>query len=278
MAKFWIRRVLSGFYWKVLGLNDLRRIQSLYDRRAYREAYGALRRSMSRRPRLGKDGFVYILRADLELLANHNPSAAREFLEKATEVGHTATAYYHRVNAKVMWHLGEHEESLVEMEKCVAADPSVVHLANLARTLSALKDQRASRVWQCVLDKDPDNPSAQVYAGLEAIAAGDQEKALLIARRAERPDLSADDSYDLGRLYLNLGDSRTAIVHFLKAAELGFGEIGMLHAILACCYANIGDVGSVRKHAELAMQCAPEDERVAHLLQGWEGWGKAPDR
>jgi tetratricopeptide (TPR) repeat protein len=275
MPKQFIRRILSAFYWKILGLKDLEHIRSLYDKGAYSEAYTAVRSSMRQRPQLREDGFVYVLCADLELLANHDPWTARQLLEKAVEVGYATSAYYHRVNAKVMSALGEHEQSIEELEKCVAIDPSAPHLANLARALSARKDKRASSVWQQVLEKDPENCSAQIYAGLEAIAAGDRDKAFIMAKRAERLDLSADDSYDLGRLYLELGDSRTAIAHFLRAAELGFGDIGMLHAILACCYANIGEVEAIRNHAEIAMQCAPEDERVVHLLQGWEGWGKS---
>jgi len=272
MAKFSLRSVVFKLSPKLRQKHSLRDVRSLYDKGAFGEAYAILRDSMQTHPELSDDGDLYILCAELELLVNNDTRRARELLDRAREIGCSSMGYYYQVHAKAMWDKGERKTAIRDLEKSVAADPTVNHLMMLAQALSILDDKRAMNVWEQVLKKSPKNCLAHIYVGREAAKSGDQGKALLMAKRAEKLAPTVRDVVDIGRLYHELGQFQNALNAYLEANRLGDEPKGPLYAAIAACYFSLGEERLARKYAEWAVRSNPEDDYVKEV------WKKCEER
>lgn len=240
----------------------------MYGKGQVRAAHAALSEMMQTDSRWSKDGDVYTLWAELELLANRDPRKALELLRKADEVGFSEKGYYYVVYAEALWDSGEHKTAIEYFERSVAADGGELHLTSFAQALSCARDERALDVWQEILQKDPRNCLAHIYVGFEAAISGDREKALFMAKCAGELQPSAEEAFDLARLYQDVREFKTAIDIYLKAEKLGYEELGPLHAAVADCYLSLGDVISGQKYAELGLRCSPENNYAKEV------WGK----
>lgn len=244
----------------------------MYEKGAFREAYDAFCEFVENDPRSSMVGDVYIKWADLELLANHNGRKALELLDRAQEMGcsQSQMAYYYMKRAEALWITGERQMALQCHERSVAADSDLFYLSTFARALSCLNDNRALRVWQQVLDRDPENCLAHAYVGWEAAKSGDRDKALLMAKRAEELASSVRDVLDLGRFYDQSGEFQSAINKYLEAKKLGYEEQGPFYAAIASCYLGLEDESSARKYAEWAVRCDPENGYVKEVWSEYE--------
>jgi tetratricopeptide (TPR) repeat protein len=143
MAMVPLRGIFSKLFPKLLQTHDFGDVLTMYNKGDLGKAYIALCNVMKNETRWSKDGDVYTLWAELELLANHDPRKALEFLEKAQNIGCSEMGYYYNIYAEALWEAGEHEKALQYFEKSVATDPTVSHLRNLAWALSLKHDKRA---------------------------------------------------------------------------------------------------------------------------------------
>lgn len=275
MAMIPLRGIFTKLLPKLLQIHDFGDVLTMYDKGNLSEAYTILCKVMENETQWSKDGDVYTLWAELELLANHNPQKALEFLEKAQQIGCSEMGYYYNIYAEALWEAGEHEKALQYFEKSVAADPTVSHLRNLAWALSLERDKRAMIVWQQVLEKDPKNCLAYTYMGLEAAKSGDRSKALLMSKKAEELQSSVEDAYEIGRFCHELEEYQTAIKKYLEAKELGYDKEGVLYAAISDCYLSLREGSTAHKYVKLAIQSDPENEYVKEVLHEYqERFGK----
>ena len=243
----------------------------MYTKGHFREAHTALSKLMATQPRWAKGGDVYALCAELELLTNHDTDKASELLRKAEQIGCSDIGYYYRVKAETLWDAGDHETALQYFERSVATDTRERHLISFAQALSCARDKRALDVWQEVLGKDPQNCLAHIYVGCEAAMSGDTEKALLMAKKAEELHPSAEETFDLARLYQELREFNTSIDNYLQAKKLGYEELGPLYAAVADCHLSLGDAVLGQKYAKRALRCDPENDYVKEVWQKYGG-------
>jgi tetratricopeptide (TPR) repeat protein len=274
MAKFSLRRIISRFTAKPPQIHDPGDFWALYNKGAYQEAYALLRDIMEKHPKCFDNGDLCILCADLELKANDDVRKAQELLDRAREVGYTATGYYYHVHGGAMLEAGNYQEAVHDLERSVAIEQSVDNLTMLAQALSMIGDGRVMNVWKQVLEKDPNNCFAHICIGFEAAKTGDRGKALLMAKRAENFGPSACDLSDIGRLYLELDEFQSAISAYLEADRLGHEPKGPLYAAIAACYFGSGDNRTGRKYAEWAVRFNPEDDYVKEVWQTFEDLGR----
>lgn len=266
-----LKRIISLFCPKLRQSQAFGDVLAMYEKGNIRDAYATLCNVMENQPQWSKDGDVYTLWAELELLANHDPRKAIELLDKAQDVGCSEMGYYYMIHAEALWEAGEREMALQYFEKSVAAaDASATKLANFAQALSCIHDKRAMRVWQCVLEKDPENCMAHTYVGWEAAKAGERDKAILMAKRAEELHPSVEEVADIGRLYHELEEFKTAINKYLEAKKLGYEERGLLNAAIGDCYLSLGEAGLARKYLKRAMRFNPENEYVKEIWREYE--------
>jgi len=267
-----LKRIFSKLSPKLLKNNGFKNVWEKYNKGNFNEAYADFLEVIKNQPRYSKVGDVYILWADLELLANHDPHKAIELLDKAQEIGcsQAQMAYCYTKRAEALWETGERHMALQCYERSVDADPCAFYLSNLARALSFLHDKRAMSVWQQVLEEDPKNCLAYTYIGWEVAKAGDRNKALLMAKKAEELQSSVRDVYEIGRLYHELKEFQSAISKYLEAKKLGCGDEGWLNAAISECYLSLGDTSAARKYVQLAVQCDPENDYVKEILREYK--------
>jgi len=257
-------------------LSELPQTYSLQDVLAFREkgafdeAYTIFCEIIHNESRWSKVGEVYILWAELELLANYNARKALELLDKAQEMGYSLTALYYAKRAQALWITGERQMALQCYERSVAADSCLSYLSDYAKALSCMNDKRAMRVWQQVLDRDPKSFLAHAYIGWEAAKSGAKEKGLLMSKRAEEFASSATDFFELGHLYHESEKFQSAINKYLEAKKLGYIDQGLLYAAIADCYLSLGDESQAHKYAELAMSSKPENYYVKDVWQKYQ--------
>jgi len=240
---------------------------ALRERGAFREAYAVLRQILQNSPRWSKEGDLYVWCAEFELLLNDDIVRARELLRTAAQLGGCDTAYFYCIHGYVLWRAGERQRGIQELEKSVELNPSVKHLTDLARVLSTEGDEGAMRLWQNVLEKDPQNCLAHIYLGLEAARSGDQGKAILMAKRAETLSPSARDFSEIGRLYHQLEEYELAVRSYLSAIRLGAEPKGHRYAGVAACYFALGDVKTGSRYLAWAMRHNPEHEYVKEVYE-----------
>ena len=272
MAMIPFRRIFSKLFPKLLQTNDFKHFWTKYNKGHFGEAYAIFLDVIENQPHYSKVGDVYIMWADLELLANHDPHKAIERLDKAQEIGcsQSQMAYYYLRRAEALWVTGERHMALQCFERSVDANPSAFYLSNLACALSSLNDKRAHIVWQQVLEEDPKNSLAYTYMGWEAAKSDDRNKALLMAKKAEKLQSSFSDVYEIGRLYHKLDEFQSAINKYLEAMKLRYEEEGLLNAAISDCYMSLGDAGASRKYVQLAVQRDPENDYVKEVLHEYK--------
>jgi tetratricopeptide (TPR) repeat protein len=267
MAKFSIKMIFSRLHHDARDKSNWRHILDLYDKGAFREAYDALYDLMKNAPPWSKKGDIYTLWAELELLANDDASQALQLLGKACELGYSEIGYYYKTLGQAMWKTGNHEMAVQYLEKSVEEEPNVANLTDLGQVLWHISDMRAMSIWQRVLEKDPKNCLAHIYIGLEAAKSGDRGKAILMAKRSERLQSSANDIYAIGTLYHNVDDFKSALNTYLKANRMGYTDKGQLYASIAACYISLGEQKMAHKYAQWAMQFDQENDYVKEVWQ-----------
>lgn len=259
------KRIFSEWYTKLPQKHGFQDVLVFREKGAFDEAYTTFREIIDNEPEWSKNGDVYILWADLELLANYNARKALELLDKAQETGYSLTGLYYARRAQALWITGERQVALQCYERSVSADSD--YLREYARALSCMNDKSAMGVWQQVLDRDPKSVLAHAYIGWEAAKSGNPDKALLMSKRAEELASSATDFYELGLLYHDSEEFRAAINKYLEAKKFGYKDEGGLYASIADCYLSLGDKSQARKYAELAISSEPENYYVKEVWQ-----------
>jgi len=270
MSKFTIRQIISRLRPKLQQTPDFNDYLALYDEGAYQEAYAVLRDILKNQAKWSKNGNVYLMCADLELLANDAVYKARELLDKAIELGCSEEAWYYNMRGYVLWRTGETQQGIKDLEKSVELDPCVTYLKTFGEILSCSNDMRAIIVWQRVLEQDPNNCLAHIYIGWEEAKSGDRGKALLMAKRAEKLNPSVQEVFEIGRLYQELEDFQTAINTYLEANNLGYDDKALLYASVAACYLSLGQATPAKKYAQWAVQCDPENDYAKEIWREYE--------
>jgi tetratricopeptide (TPR) repeat protein len=277
MAKFYLRKIVSTLFPEQWLRYNLRNFWPLYNKRDYQEAYTILRDIMESQPGYSKVGNLYVLCADLELRVSEDAFKARQLLEKAQQLGCLDLARYYEVRGHVCWRIGEHDEGMQYFENSIALDPTVDKLTNLGRLLSSVYDKRAVSVWEQVLKKDPKNCLAHIYLGREATRSGDRDKALIMAKRAEKLDPSVEDFPELGQLYEDMKMLQNALNAYLEANRLGYKDKGLLYANIGACYLLLGDFGTATQYTKRAIKLGLNSEYLkAILLWSAEQTGAGP--
>lgn len=262
-----LKKIFSRLLSELPQTHDFQDVLALYEKGAFDEAYRVFCEVIDNEPRLSKVGDVYIMWADLELLANNNARKALELLDRAQEMDCSQIAYYYLKRAEALWITGERQMALQCYEKSVAADSCLFYLSGYARALSCNNDKRAMRVWQQVLDRDPKSFLAHAYIGWEAAKSGAKDKGLLMSKKAEELASSVVDVFELGRLYHESEEFQSAINKYLEAKKLGYKDQGLLYAAIADCYLSLGIESQACKYAELAMSYKPENYYVKDVWQ-----------
>jgi tetratricopeptide (TPR) repeat protein len=252
--------------------HDFGSVLKMYNKNDLSGAYASLCKVMENDNCWSKNGDVYTLWAELEILANHDPQKALEHLEKAKQFDRSEMGYYYNVYAKALWENGEHEKAIKYFDKGVVADPSVLQLSNLAWAYSFMRDKRAISVWQRVLEKDPENCFAHIFIGWEAAKSGDRDEALLMAKKAEKLNPSIGELPEIGRIYLELGEFQFALEKYVEAKRLGYDEDkeGILDAAIAECYISLGDATEAHKYIQFALQLDPKNEYVKEIWHDYQ--------
>jgi tetratricopeptide (TPR) repeat protein len=243
---------------------------NLYDKGAYREAYAVLRDIIQSHPRWSNVGGMYVLCANLELLANDDVCKARELLGKARELGCSNMAEYYSVHGYVLWRTGERDKGMQELEKSIELDPRVGNLTTLGSVLSFVGDKRALSVWQRVLEKDPKNCVAHIHIGEESARSGNRGNALLMAKRAEKLNPSADNIFEIGQLYHELKEYQSALNLYQEANRRGYADKAILYASIAACYLSLGQASAARQYAQWALRCDPENDYVKEVWKTYQ--------
>ena len=268
MDKSYLKRIIEGLHMKSWHVQRQGNFATLYKEGAFPEALAALSNMMKNPPPWAtRDGDLYTLWAELELMVNENAPRALQLLDTALNLGCSMMGYYYRTLAQAMLKTGDRETALRYLEKSVEEEPTVANLTDLGQVLSHAGDTRATSVWEKLLEKDPKNCLAHIYIGLEAAEAGDQGKAILMAKRAERLNPLVEDIFEIGRLYHYAGEVQSALSSYLEAAKRGYSDKGMLYACIASCYFSLRNDNLARKYAEWAMQSDPQNDYVKEIWQ-----------
>ena len=207
------------------------------------------------------DGLAYV-----EKHLKNNFELAREFIEKARELG-CPEARYHRVCADILWSQGRLEEATREFEQAVIADRSLDNLMAFANSLMKTNYERAVPVWKEIVEKEPSNAIA--YLGLAWIARKQDNWALALEMATKAKQLQPKDLkalYAMGQAYQGLNQWEHALKYYLDAHEKGFPETLCFHANAANCYAALGNYVKTLEHARQATRLAPRDAAIDGLL------------
>lgn len=239
---------------------------ALYEKKAYREAYTVLREIMEKQPRWSNVGDLYVKCANLELTVNDDVRKAGKLLDKARELGCINMVPYYRIRGYVLWRIGNHDTGAQCLEKSVELDPNVTNLVTFGELLSYDHDKRALWIWQRVLMQDPNNCSAHIYLGIEAIRSGDRDKALDMVKRAENLSSTIRDLVDIGRLYYELEQFQDALNMLLNANRHGYEPKGFLYSAIAACYRSMGDCGAAIEYSSSAIDLNFDDDYAKDIL------------
>ena len=106
---------------------------------------------------------------------------------------------------------------------------------------------------QVRLVQDPNNCSAHICLGIEAVKSGDRDKALDMVKRAENLSPTIRDYLDIGRLYFELEQFQDALNVLLDADKSGYEPKGFLYSAIANCYCSLGDYGAAIEYSSRAI-------------------------
>jgi len=267
-----LRRILPEHNSIFRDTTSYKNVMALHGKGDYKKAYDVLSIAITRGSRLSKVADIYILFAELELLANEDPHKALEALDKAQEMGCTQIAYYYLRRAEALWRIGEIQTALQCFEKSVEAEPCAFYRSNLAQALAYLDDERARSVWQEVLEEEPENSQAHSYFAFEAAKSGDRDNAIVMAKKADKLASSKEDSLDVAALYHELGEFQTAIKKYLEVVK--FMKLnrqrGWVYARIAGCYLSMGQTNLARNYLKRALKYCPDDEDVKEIQREFE--------
>ncbi len=249
----------------------------LYEKGAYREAYAVLHDIIQSRPRLSKVGNMYVWCTDLELIVNNDVQKARQLLDKAHELGCSDMAFYYNTLGYVLWRTGDRDRGIQYLEESVVLKPSISNLKSLGRILSHDNDQDALRIWQLILEQDPDHCMAHVYLGIEAIKSGNRDKALDMLKRAENLSPTIRDYLDIGRLYCELEQFQDALNILLEADKGGYEPKGFLYSLIGACYRSMGDYDAAIDYSSRAIDLKFDDDYAKGVLLSCTEEGNTSD-
>ena len=247
-------------------------IKAFQEKGDYKRAYDVLYNAIESGSRLSKIADIYILLAELELHVNKDPRKAIEALDKAQQMGCTQIAYYYLRRAEALWEMEEIQTSIQCFEKSVEAHPCAFYRSNLARALAYLDDERARSVWQEVLEEEPENSQAHAYLAYEAAKSGDRDKAILMAKKADKLASSKEDILNVAALYHEWEEFQTAIKKYLEVIKLlKFApDRGWVYANIADCYLSMGQAGLAWKYLKRALKYHPDEEYVKEIQREYE--------
>ena len=267
-----MRRIFSELYSIFKDTPIHEDIKALHEKGDYKRAYDVLCNAIESGSRLSKVPDIYILLAELEFHVNQDPHKALKVLDKAHKMGCTQIAYYYLRRAEALWGIGEIQKALQCYEKSVEAEPCAFYRSNLARALSYLDDVRARSVWQKVLEEEPENSQAHCHLAFEAAESGDRDKAIIIARKADKLASSNEDILNVASLYHEWEEFQTAIKKYLEAINLmKLSHLrGWVYARIADCYLSMGQTGLARKYLKRALKYRPDDKYVKEIQQEYE--------
>jgi len=246
----------------------------LHEKKAYREAYEVLREIMESQPRWSKVGDLYVWCAELELTVNDDVKKARKLLDKAHELGCAHMAPYYRVRGYVLWRSSDQDTGIQCLEKSVELDPNVTNLTTFGELLSYDYDKRALLIWQRVLMRDPNNCSALIYFGIEAVRSGDRNKALEIIKRVESLSPKFRDLLDIGRLYCELEQFQDALNILLEADKGGYEPKGFLYSFIGACCRSMGDYDAAIDYTSRALDLNFDYDYAKEILLLYTEEGK----
>jgi tetratricopeptide (TPR) repeat protein len=267
-----IQRVLARVWAKEDDRRISRDFRRMYERGQLDDAYALLSAAVDDSPGLSQIGDVYVMFAHLDLMVAHDVARAMEHLDKAWKLGSRVTDFYLQVRGYALWHAGERQAALECFEKAVVIERSVYNLTQFAAFLSETNDERAGAVLSEILDRDPNNCTAHIYAGQEAAKSGDADGARVFAEKAWmlRPHADADDLCQLGKLCCTLNDFPAAIEAYLAADKLGWRGKAALYAAVAHCYLSLHNVQKAHEYMDRALALDGEDEFVKDIWQEYQ--------
>jgi tetratricopeptide (TPR) repeat protein len=247
---------------------------NLYESGAYRKAYAVLRDIMQTQPQVSDKGDLYLWRAELELLVNDNAQKARQFLDMAHELGYSEKSSYYRTLGYVLWRTGERSKGIRYIEKSVELNPNITNLKTLGRVLSYDNDKDVLKVWDCILEQDPNDYSAYVYLGIEALRSGDRDRALNMVKHAESLSPKIHDFWDIGYLYFEMELFQDALNVLLKADKGGYEPKGFLYSTIGAYYCSMGDYDAAIDYASRAIDLNFDNDYAKETLLSCTEEGK----
>jgi tetratricopeptide (TPR) repeat protein len=88
-----------------------------------------------------------------------------------------------------------------------------------------------------------------------------------MAKRAETLARSAEDHYEIGRLYHEIGEVASASAAYMNADRLKYEPRVVLYASIAECYFALGDNRIGRKYLEWALKFAPGNKYAEEVRE-----------
>ncbi|MHC4117370.1 MAG: tetratricopeptide repeat protein [Planctomycetota bacterium] len=238
----------------------------MFNSRAYQKSLVLLSDLLDGESVYSDVGGLYVLCADLELRVNEDSSKALGLLKKAQQLGGLDLAHFYATRGLARWNAGDEQEAIEDLENSIALNPDAEVMSCLGRLLTSAYDKRAAGIWNQILEREPDNCSAHTFAGMEAARSGDRDLALRMAARAKKLTASADESFELARLYEHLEMGEEAISAYLEANRLGFPDKGELYARIATSYAATGDMDHAAKSVKKVVKVGLHDDYVKDAI------------
>jgi len=234
----------------------------LYEDAWFAEAYTVCHEMILEHPRLLNIDFVCVRLAELEFLGNRDPRGALALLDRAREQGFSEAIRYYHTRCMAEREIGRYAAAKYHFQKYACLDPKLAHSKWIASCLAGRGDDRALAICQAILEKEPHCCCAHIAMARDAIRAGDEGKALLLIRRAERLKPGTGQVYEIGCLYHELADFTSAIAAYRQVHDLGWDRKGDLFAAFASCYDAIGDCVEAKRYGQWALRCDPDSEYV----------------
>lgn len=240
---------------------------NLYNHRKLEEAYTAFQAIRKRDP---DDGVICGVLAYLESATKGNFEIAMELIEEALKLG-CPRAFYHRILGDIYWKEGELKRAASEYERSIEDTPSLSNLIAYAEVLSLLESERATDIWQRVLNGDANNVRALVHLGRKAALCGDWTQGRSMLERAERQEAANPEVlFGLGYIYYAAKEYERAIDYLSRARENGYKNAGILAAMLAVCYRLTGHSADGIIFAKEALDLNPDDDYVIESVAGYK--------
>lgn len=232
---------------------NTKKIWKHYERGEFKSAYEILCETIESDP---EDGGLYALFGWLEMRLNNDCEKAIGFIKEAFKQN-CPKQYYHYVYGEYLLRMQRYEQAIIEYERSVKYEPSVIYYVALAQALTSIKDKRALDIWENILKIDPGNCTALLYFASMAVEDEDFSKALDFLKRAEKRKSKKDaqDLLRIGYIYQQLGDYKHALKYLIRAKDKGLQMGGFFYALdidlqkneyfntsIAMCYAVTGDI------------------------------------